>query len=54
MIRPVHLSEPAPAVVTILMPDDEPNDATRKAIEEPLDGLPRFKSVDALFQELET
>ena len=54
LIQPVRLSEPAPAVVTILMPDDEPNEATRQAIEEPLAGLPRFKSVDALFQELET
>ena len=54
LIRPVHLSEPAPAAVTILMPDDEPNEATRQAIEEPLAGLPRFESVDALFHELET
>lgn len=54
LIQPVHLSGPAPAVVTILMPDDEPNEATRQAIEEPLAGLPRFQSVDALFQELET
>ena len=36
------------------MPDDEPNEATHQAIEEPLAGLPRFKSFDALFQELET
>ena len=54
LIRPVHLSGPASAVVTILVHDDEPNEATRQAIEEPLAGLPRFKSVDALFHELET
>ena len=54
LIQPVRLSGPATAVVTILMPDDAPNETTRQAIEEPLDGLPRFKSVKALFQELET
>ncbi|MEA3209644.1 MAG: hypothetical protein QOE70_2701 [Chthoniobacter sp.] len=54
LIQPVRLSGPAPAVVTILMAGDEPNEATRRAIEEPLDGLPRFENVDALFQELET
>lgn len=54
LIQPVRLTGPASAVVTILMPDGEPNEATRQAIEEPLAGLPRFKSIDALFQELET
>ena len=51
--HPVRLSGPAFAVVTILLHDDEPNEVTRKAIEEPLVGLPRFESVDALVQELE-
>ena len=52
--QPVRLSGPASAVVTILVQDDEPNEATRQAIEERIEGLPRFESVDALFQELET
>ena len=52
--QPVRLSGPASAVVTILVHDDEPNEATRQAIEEPLAGLPRFENIDALFQELET
>jgi hypothetical protein len=42
------------AVVTILVRDDEPNEATRQAIEEPIADLPGFESVDALFEELET
>ena len=50
----VRLSGPATAVVTILVHDDEPNEATRQAMDEPVDGLPRFKSVDALFHELES
>lgn len=52
--QPVRLSGPAAAVVTILVHDDEPNEVTRQAIEEPIDGLPRFESVDALFRELES
>ena len=52
--QPVHLSGPTSAVVTLLMRDDEPNETTREAIEEPVEGLPSFKSVDALFQDLES
>jgi hypothetical protein len=52
--QPMRLSGPASAVVTILVSDDEPNEATRQAIEEPIADLPRFESVDALFEELET
>ena len=52
--RPMRLSGPASAVVTILVRDDEPNEATRQAIEEPIADLPRFESVDALFEELES
>jgi hypothetical protein len=52
--QPVKLTGPASAVVTILIHDDEPNETTRMAIEEPSDGLPRFKTVEALLQELES
>jgi mRNA interferase YafQ len=52
--QPMRLSGPASAVVTILVRDDEPNEATRQAIQEPIADLPRFESVDALFEELET
>jgi hypothetical protein len=51
--HPVRLSGPASAVVTILVQDNEPNETTRQAMDEPLAGLPRFKSVDALFEDLE-
>ncbi len=51
--QPVRLSGPASAVVTILVQDNEPNETTRQAIDEDLAELPRFKSVDALFEELE-
>ena len=50
----VRLSGPTSAVVTLIVRDDEPNETTREAIAEPLDGLPRFESGDALFQELES
>lgn len=52
--HPMRLSGPTPAVVTLLVRDDEPNEATRAAIEEPLEGLPRFESVAALLQDLES
>ena len=52
--QPVRLSGPAAAVVTLLVRDDEPNESTREAIEESVEGLPRFESVDALFQDLES
>lgn len=52
--HPMRLSGPTPAVVTLLVHDDEPNESTRGAIEEPVEGLPRFESVEALFQELES
>jgi len=52
--QPVRLSGPAAAVVTILLHDNEPNETTRHAMEEPLDGLPRFENVDALFRELDS
>jgi hypothetical protein len=52
--QPMRLSGPASAVVTILVRDDEPNEATRQAIQEPIADLPHFESVDALFEELET
>jgi hypothetical protein len=52
--QPLRLSGPACAVVTILVQDQEPNETTRQAMDEPLAGLPRFESVDALFHELET
>ena len=52
--QPVRLSGPTSAVVTFLVRDDEPNETTREAINEPLEGLPRFESVDALFQDLES
>jgi hypothetical protein len=52
--RPMRLSGPASAVVTILVRDDDPNEATRQAIEEPIADLPRFESVDGLFEELES
>ena len=51
--QPMRLSGPTSAVVTFLVRDDEPNEATREAIEEPTEGLPRFESVDVLFQDLE-
>lgn len=51
--HPLRLAGPASAVVTILVHDDEPNETTRRAIKESLDELPRFQSIDALFQELE-
>jgi hypothetical protein len=50
----VRLSGPTSAVVTFLVRHDEPNETTRQAIEEPIAELPRFESVDALLQELET
>ena len=52
--QPLRLSCPAAAVVTILLHDNEPNETTRHAMEEPLDGLPRFENVDALLQELDS
>ena len=52
--HPMRLSGPTSAVVTFLVRDDEPNEKTRRAIEEPTEGLPRFESADALFQELES
>jgi hypothetical protein len=52
--QPLRLSGPASAVVTILVQDNEPNETTRQALDEPLDRLPRFESVDALFRELES
>lgn len=51
--QPVRLSGPMAAVVTILLPGNEPNEVTLRAIEEPVEGLPRFTSVDALFDELD-
>jgi hypothetical protein len=52
--QPLRLSGPASAVVTILVQDDEPNETTRQAVDEPLAGLPRFESVAELFHEFET
>ena len=46
---------PARAVVTLLIEDPaEPNAATREAMNEPLEGLPRFSSVNALKADLES
>lgn len=52
--HPMRLSGPTPAVVTLIVRDDEPNDVTRHAIDESIAELPRFETVDALFQELES
>lgn len=52
--QPIRLSGPTSAVVTLIVRDDEPNDATRHAIDESIAELPRFETVDALFQELES
>ena len=52
--QPMRLSGPTSAVVTLLVRDDEPNEATREAIDEPTAELPRFETVDALFQDLES
>jgi hypothetical protein len=52
--KPMRLSGPTSAVVTLIVRDDEPNDDTRQAIDEPIAELPRFETVDALFQELES
>lgn len=52
--QPVRLSGPTSAVVTLIVRDDEPNEATRGAIDESIDQLPRFETADALFQELES
>ncbi len=52
--QPMRLTAPAQAVVTLIVQEDEPNQATRAAIEEPIDGLPRFNDVDTLVRELES
>ncbi|MGI9087272.1 MAG: hypothetical protein ACR2HH_05960 [Chthoniobacterales bacterium] len=52
--QPMHLAGPALAVVTLIVEEDEPNQATREAIAEPTEGLPRFNDVDTLFQELQS
>jgi hypothetical protein len=52
--QPMRLSGPTSAVVTLIVRDDEPNESTREAIDESISDLPRFESVDALFQELES
>lgn len=52
--EPMRLSGPTSAVVTFLVREDEPNETTREAIEESIEGLPRFESADALFHELDT
>jgi hypothetical protein len=52
--QPMRLSGPTSAVVTFLVRDEEPNELTRQAMDEPIEGLPRFESVDALFQDLES
>ena len=52
--QPLRLSGPVPAVVTLLVQDDEPNADTRRAIDEPIADLPRFETVDALWQDLES
>jgi hypothetical protein len=52
--QPIRLSGPTSAVVTLIVRDDEPNESTREAIDESIADLPRFETVDALFQELES
>ena len=52
--KPMRLSDPTSAVVTLIVRDDEPNDGTRQAIDESIAELPRFETVEALFQELES
>ncbi len=44
---------PARAVLTLLVESPEPNQATREAMAEPLEDLPRFATVDALKADLE-
>ena len=52
--EPMRLSGPTSAVVTFLVREEEPNETTRQAMAEPTSELPRFETVDALLQELET
>lgn len=52
--EPVSLSAPVAAMVTIVIEEDDrlPNRVTREAMEEPLEGLERFKNIDALKADL--
>ena len=54
----VTLSEPvfgpARAILTLLVEDSEPNADTRAAMNEPVEGLPRFTTVDDLMAHLES
>ncbi|MBA3960387.1 MAG: hypothetical protein H0X40_00600 [Chthoniobacterales bacterium] len=52
--EPMRLSGPTSAVVTFLVRENQPNEATRQAIAEDILDLPRFETVDALVQELES
>ena len=56
LLQPVCLDVPVDAVLTFHIEDSsshKPNKKTIKALNEPIDGLERFDSVDALFAELE-
>ena len=45
---------PAKAVLTLLIEEPVANDETLEAIAEPLSGLPRFASLDALKADLDS
>jgi len=51
---PLRLPAPARAVLIVSADRDEPNAATRAAMSEPLDDLPRFASVAELQADLES
>lgn len=50
---PVPIIEPTEVLITIAVEDKIPNAVTRAAMEEPREGLPRFKTVEALMADLD-
>ena len=53
LLQPLELDAPADAVVTVLVPSQEPNAVTVAAMQEPVTELQRFTSVSELFAELD-
>ena len=54
MVEPVPVLEPVEVLITFAVEDKIPNAETRAAMGEPNEGLPRFKTVEALMADLDS